>query len=197
MNNLISYKVDVGLIKKGISKENLIAFFKNLNNKSITVGIHADKGQKVLQKAYYNEFGTNHIAKRNYDFIKNGKQYIIQKGDNLSIPARPFVRLHLYKDIKDTINLEFSTQIDVEKHKQLRSPKESSKRIFRGVGEESVVLMRNKIANGGFNKSQNRTGKDQENNSSMTVEIKGFNHPLIETGELISSISYEVKGDNK
>ena len=57
--------------------------------------------------------------------------------------------------------------------------------------------MRNKIANGGFNKSQNKTDKDQENNSSMTVEIKGFNHPLIETGELISSISYEVKGDNK
>ena len=58
-------------------------YVENLGKVKATVGVHAEDSKKdkygvtTVQKAIWNEFGTNNIAKRDYDFIKNGKQYFI------------------------------------------------------------------------------------------------------------------------
>ena len=166
-------------------------YVENLGKVKATVGVHAEDSKKdkygvtTVQKAIWNEFGTNNIAKRDYDFIKNGKQYFIHRGDNLSIPARPFVRLYVHPKSVLVIEREFAKNFDVmlRFHNRLTRPLKAATTTMDNIGRKAKEEMKNLIKNGNTYKK----------NSDFTVQIKGFDHPLYETGDLLNSIDSKLE----
>lgn len=172
--------------------ERVVNYFKgvqglveNLGKVKATVGVHSDKGEMNVKKALWNEFGTKHISK-GVSFFKNGVEYRIKKGTDIGIPARPFVRLYLYpKDVLE-IEKEFVKNFDtmIRFHKRLgQSPLKSATSIMDNVGRVGAELQKNKIKNGNTFKP----------NAPLTQEIKGFDHPLYDTGELLASIDSKIE----
>lgn len=158
-------------------------------------GILDSASQEVKDKAKWNEYGTQHITKHDYTFVKNGEPEHISIGSDISIPARPFIRINLYEEtgerMKESMEHDLTTMLKF--HPRLaNNPTRATVRTMQNMGNKAMVLQRQKASLGGFEQSANKTNKDQENNSSLTIKIKGFNHPLFETGEMISSISSEV-----
>ena len=75
---------------------------------------------------------------------------------------------------------------------KLRNPIDSSNEVLKTVGEECVVMQRNKMANGGYDTKTNDTGLNPENNGQRTVDYKGFDDVWVQTGETISAVDYKV-----
>lgn len=178
--------------------EQVVNYFKgvqdlveNLGKVKATVGVHSDKGEMNVKKALWNEFGTKHIS-RGVSFLKHypkygiSEEYYIRKGTDISIPARPFLRLYLYpKDVLE-IEKEFVKNLDVmlRFHKRLgQSPLKSATSIMDNVGRVGAELQKNKIKNGNTFKP----------NAPLTQMIKGFDHPLYDTGELLASIDSKIE----
>lgn len=186
-------------IKDGIRIKDLKKFYASLNANCVTVGVHEDKPEMVKKEALWNEFGTKHIAGKTYRFKKNGEWYCIKKGTDISIPARPFIRMFLYL-YSDKYADKFQFQIEnaltqsIVKN-MLKNPDGEATKIYNVIGESAKILMRQKITFGGFDRGQNNTAtqKNQEYNADMTIMMKGFNHPLIEDGTLLGSIDYKVE----
>lgn len=172
--------------------EKVVNYFKsvqslvdNLGKVKASVGVHSDKGEHNVKKALWNEFGTKHISK-GVSFFKDGVELRIRKGTDISIPARPFLRLYLYpKDILE-IEKEFVKNLDVmlRFHKRLaESPLKSATSIMDNVGRVGAELQKEKIKNGNSFKP----------NAPFTQLIKGFDHPLYDTGELLASIDSKIE----
>lgn len=163
-------------------------------------GILDDASQEVKDKAKWNEYGTRHITKHDYTFVKNGETEHIPIGSDISIPARPFIRLNLYEEtgerMKESMEHDLTTMLKF--HSRLAdNPTKATVRTMQNMGNKAMVLQRQKASLGGFEPSANKINKDQENNAPLTIKIKGFNHPLFETGEMVSSISSEVVRRNR
>lgn len=198
-------------LNNGIKIENLKEYLQSLNDKILTVGVHADAGKENIKKMLWNEFGTNHRLK--YDSVvipgvglkplsrktlsKAGyDNQIIDADADISIPARPVVRMYLYQDIKNEIGIEYQLAMNREKQTRLISPKISAEKTLNDLGQECVYMQRDKMANGNFSQIDNK-GKNTESNSPLTVKVKGFDQPYFDTGELIGKISYKVKNNGK
>ena len=189
-------------------------YLEGFKNVKAVAGILDSANQDVKNKAKWNEYGTRNIAQMNMIITDNGLKPIgnrvsyedlldnkvVDYGSDLSIPPRPFIRINLYEEtgerIKESLEHDLTTMLKF--HPRLaENPTKATVRTMQNLGNKAVVLQRQKAAMGGFAKSVNSTGKDQEKNSSITVRIKGFNHPLFETGEMVSTISSEVVRRNK
>lgn len=188
----LSINIKSQRINNGIKAENLEKYFQSLTNNKISVGVHKDKGQDSINKMKWNEFGTNHIAKKDYRFFKNGKWWTIKRGSDIRIPARPVVRMYLYRSTLDNINMSYQNDIDIEKKSKLRNPIQSAEKVQSQLGEQCVVLQRQKMSMGGFAQIDTK-GKNTESNTPLTSQIKGFNQPYFETGDLIGKIDYKVE----
>lgn len=172
--------------------EKYLEGFKNVKAVS---GILDTANQKVKDKAKWNEYGTRHKTKHSYSFLKNDIQVNIPQGADISIPARPFIRINLYEETGEKIkeSMEQDLRVLLQFHSRLaNNPTQATFRTMQNMGNKAMVLQRQKASSGGFEPSVNRTNKDQETNAPLTVLLKGFNYPLFETGEMISSISSEV-----
>lgn len=177
--------------------EKYLEGFKNIKAVS---GILDSASQEVKDKAKWNEYGTHHITKHDYTFVKNGETEHIPIGSDISVPARPFIRLNLYEEtgerMKESMEHDLTTMLKF--HPRLaNNPTKATVRTMQNMGNKAMILQRQKASLGGFEQSVNKTNKDQENNSPLTIKIKGFNHPLFETGEMVSSISSEVVRRNR
>ena len=172
--------------------QNLINYMKSMQKMmesfskvKATVGVHSDKGEMNVKKALWNEFGTKHIS-RGYKFIKNGVEYKIKRGTDIGIPARPFIRLYLYPQDIYKIEKELAKNLDtiLRFHKRLsKNPLKSATNIVDNLGKVGAEIQREKIKNLNSFKS----------NALLTQEIKGFDHPLYDTGELLASIDSKIE----
>lgn len=174
-------------------------------------GILDSASQDVKDKAKWNEYGTHHILKydsvaiegeglKPINAINFDRGDLVLAGSDISIPARPFIRLNLYEEtgerMKESLEHDLTTMLRF--HSRLAdNPTKATVRTMQNMGNKAMVLQRQKASLGGFEPSVNKTNKDQENNSPLTIKIKGFNHPLFETGEMVSSISSEVTRRNR
>ena len=172
--------------------QNLINYMKSMQKMmasfskvKATVGVHSDKGEMNVKKAIWNEFGTKHISK-GYKFIKNGVEYKIKRGTDIGIPARPFIRLYLYPQDIYKIEKELLRNLEttLNFHKRLAiNPLKSATTIVDNLGKVGAEIQREKIKNLNSFKS----------NAPLTQEIKGFDHPLYDTGELLASIDSKIE----
>lgn len=173
------------------TNQNVINYFKCLekylndfSKVQTTVGVHADKGKDVVDKAVWNEFGTKHISK-GYKFIKNGVEYKIKRGTDISIPARPFIRLYLYSDAVLKIKNELAKNVETMAlgHKRLKQPLKAVTHTMDNIGRVAKELMKEKMTN----------PNNYKKNADLTIAIKGFDYPLYDTGELLSSIDSRLE----
>ena len=189
----LSIDVDIQKNNNGINIEDLKSYLKSLTSNNLFVGVHADAGQENVKKMLWNEFGTNHYAKHDYNFESHGiKDNFIHEGTDIRIPARPVVRMYLYSEMKNEICIEYQLALNSEKTTKLKKPTSSAMVTLNRLGQECVFMQRNKMANGSFSQIDTK-GKDTESNRGLTIKLKGFNHPYFDTGELISKIDYKIR----
>lgn len=183
--------------------DSVLDYFEHLNQMQAKVGVHSDAGEKNVKKAVWNEFGTKHTLKYNSVAIQGeGLKPInsqnresglfVGRGSDISIPARPFVRLFLYPDLVDKLTKDTANYIDVVLTKS-KIKKDDARKTYERVGATGLDLMRSKMEYKKFNQSENHTHKDQEHNSPITQYIKGKDTPLFDTGELYDAMAYKVR----
>lgn len=204
----LSAEVIIKTKKNGIKIDDIIKYYQSLSDNVVTVGVHTDAGQDNVKKMLWNEFGTNHklerdsvaipnvglkpVTKNTSQFIEDDLSNFVEEGADISIPARPVVRMYLYPRILQAISFNYANNIDIEINTKLHNPIRSAERVQNKLGEACVNLQRQKMSSGNFAPIDNK-GKDQNNNSPLTQKIKGYNHPYFETGELVSKINYKVR----
>ena len=183
--------------------DSMLDYFEDLNSLQAKVGIHSDAGTENVKKAIWNEFGTNHKLKYNSVAIQGeglkpinasnrDSGIFVGKGSDISIPARPFVRLFLYPDLVDKLTKDTIDFINVVLTKK-KIKSNDARETYKRMGITGVDLMRSKMEYKNFDKSANRTHKDQEHNSPITQYIKGKDTPLFDTGELYDAVDYKVR----
>lgn len=167
----------------------MLEYFEELNNLQAKVGVHSDAGEDNVKKALWNEFGTKHITGKDYNFVSHGQQVFIPKGSDISIPARPFIRLYLYPVLVDKL-MRYVVK-DIEgKLKLSRISKGDAQKTFKVIGKESLLLMREKMYTREYNTN---SYKDAEYNAPLTVKLKGKDMPLFDTADMYNSMNYKVE----
>lgn len=176
----MAYNIHTSFEKKGngIKVENAIAFFRNLSEYKISSGIHKDAGLEYVKRAVHTEFG--------------GHWFELPFGDSGIVPPRPAIRMYLYPEMREEITTTYSKGIDSEKKGKLRVPSTNSLEVQKEVGEKCQYLQQEKMIEGGYDTSTNRTKFDPEYNGQKTIAWKGFDDPWISTGETLGKVEYKV-----
>lgn len=162
--------------KGGIKLSNLATFYQGLVQNKVSVGLQRGTKQEVLLRAVKNEYGYQKgrikIGKKTHSFDTN-------------VPPRPFVRLYIYQDKKKNISNNYVIGIEhayAEMNGQQRGGKRFAHNVLSYVGRMTELDMKNIILI--YDRLQA--------NAPYTVKKKGFDHPLLETGEMVGKIKYKV-----
>lgn len=169
--------------------EDMLDYFEELNSLQAKVGVHAEAGEMNVKKALWNEFGTKHVTGKDYNFESHGQQVHIPKGSDISVPARPFIRLYLYPELVDKLMRYFIKDVE-GKLSASRISKNDAQKTFKVIGKESLLLMREKMYTREYNTNSR---KDAEYNAPLTVKLKGKDMPLFDTADMYNSMDYKVE----
>jgi hypothetical protein len=134
-----------------------------LDKKVVKVGLLAKAGTENIEKGITNEFGAVKI-------------FTAYDGLPIVIPERSFIR-STFDDEKDKVADRFK-QI----YKAISNKKYGVVNKLKAIGIEHEGKVKQKITN-----------IKEPPNSERTVKFKGFDNPLIHTGEMRSKVSSEVK----
>lgn len=172
---------------RDLKSEAMQKLFKNLDLHNVTVGIHRAEGEKVIavsnnkpftmiENACIQEFGNTQTVQKTRRFKSpiTGKWFYLKKGTKITIPPRPFVRVFTYdKKLKKELTGAFKNSIE-----KYDNPQD----IYENVGDYARLTMKGRFLDGSI-KPKNRP---------MTIQYKGYNDPLVLTGEMAKSIKSEV-----
>ncbi len=159
--------------------DEILGIIDELTNTYVKVGVLSKEGGEMLMIANVHEFGVNIkvTEKMRAFFAYNFGAWIAK--DMIKIPERSFIRSSFDKHEKELNDLGMKMLPKVIE-------KEISVNAFYSLlGQKSVNYIRGFI-----------TAVIPPGLSPLTLSIKGANKgtPLIDTGHLISSISYEIVG---
>lgn len=151
--------------------EELKKFIKQLQEQmghtTLEVGFFDSKQATIAAK---NEFGGLYEVSEEYKerALKKG----IHVGDYINIPPRPFMH--------DTVRKR-SKNWGITLCKAMRVTNFDVPKAMRLLGQQMEGDVKDVITEGDFT-----------TNSPRTAEIKGFNKPLVDTGSMLTSVTYEV-----
>lgn len=189
-------RITLELKKRDVRLKDIPLFYKGLVENKMSIGVHKREGISVgdgilpnkannLEKAYWNEFGTRHVVKR--DFKKwargLGKYINIKAGTIIIIPPRPFVRLYLYNNKIKKISQSYNYEISNAFRDGLKQPKTSADKVLKNVSFLVEKEMQETI----------RGNSTLKPNANFTIDVKGFDYPLFETGKLLNAIKGKVE----
>lgn len=190
-------KGDIKIISKKQGLKKALKELAKLEKSCVTVGIH--KGQGRLKKtvsgrgpinmatlAKLQETAMSWIQKNTVVIpCADGDDIIIPKGARLNKPARIFVNLQKVPDVYGAIQNFISDKIRSLLSKSIKTSMINS--FWNTIGEKILLEQKNRI-------QLQRTDK----NSEITQKIKGFNHPLFDTGALLNALSFKrITGKKK
>jgi len=174
----------IKLTKRDVRLKDLVSFYQYLSTYKISVGVHKERGQTNLQKAFWNEFGsTIRLGKPLKKKLASGKFLRLPEGTIIHTPARPFVRLTLYPESIKIIQDYFAQEMGYRIKGKLKNPKSDAKNLLKNTADFSAEQMK-KIADDSSNYLPN---------APLTVAIKGFDYPLHKTGKMVESIKGKVE----
>ena len=101
-----------------------------------------------------------------------------------NIPSRPAFRDSIERLKSNHTAFEFFVQPEVNKY--LLSKSQNPHNILKVSGEYLSDRYKGSMEDWVLNGSQNRS------NARTTTDLKGFNQPFVETGELISHVDYRI-----
>ena len=166
-------------IKTKDNRDNLDELYKKinrLNSMKIHIGIFSDTGDKLLMIARVQEYGVKiEVTDKMRGYLAS--QGLFLRGDTqyITIPERSYVR---------------STAIDKLKDIQKNSKKYLNQIITTNMKVETFgKLLGNVLAD--IMKEQMKELKNPKLHP-FTIEQKGSDDPLIDTGELLNAITYKV-----
>lgn len=164
---------------KKIIKQNNIPLLQNillqLRAKKIAVGLFNDEPY-VLMYGTVNEYGMdiNITDKMRAWLLANGL-YVKSTTTAIHIPERSFIR-KTFMEKGDQINSAVKINLD-----QLLTMKIDINTFFNRTGDFLVQIVQQTIEN-----------TFAPPNHPFTVQMKGSNHPLIDSGKLFDSITYKI-----
>ena len=170
--------------KRDVRLKDVPLFYKELMENKVSVGVHKEQGQENLQKALWNEFGSYYTLQRNVrKRLANGKYITLSDGSKILTPARPFLRLTLKSGNMQLIKECFENKINQNIRGGLHAPKTSANNVLREVGEGGQVAQWSNM----------EEWTQRLPNAQLTIDIKGFDHPLVRTGKLFNAIKYKIR----
>jgi hypothetical protein len=105
----------------------------------------------------------------------------MEEGDPVKYPPRPFIRIGFLPRLKTPEYIPIFQQAI----KSVLDGQSSFRQAYTRLGPVLVKGLQNEII-----------GWDTPPNSPQTIEAKGFNHPLINTGKMLESVDFKVeRGD--
>ena len=151
---------------------------ESLNEKKIEVGILGKSGSDILMIANSNEFGqTINVTEKMRNYFRKFGLELKKETTKIVIPERSFIRAGF-----DSNKMEIQDQGD----------KLIEKIIDTELGVDTAVKLFGEIAKGKI--QEYAINLNSPKNSEITTKIKGSSNPLVDTGKMISSIDYEIKG---
>lgn len=91
-------------------------------------------------------------------------------------PPRPFIRVGFYKEIRPLLQTRIVHGVNL-----IAQGRKTWTTFYRELGNDLVELMKEQILEW-----------EKPPNKPSTVEMKGFNDPLIETGALYDSVKFRI-----
>lgn len=189
----INMTVKVFRKKGNVDIKDVKKLAKALKEREVTIGVHKEEGQAlnpetqtpVIKYAQWNEFGTEHKAKHNYRFTRHGQEVFIPAGSDIGIPKRPFVRVKNSPELRNAIKL-WHRKIKMGLYKNLKysTGGRVANELLGEVGRLYLHQMWHRLQ---------FSSRYYPQNKPLTEKLKGFNHPLIDTGTLFQSLRYKVR----
>jgi hypothetical protein len=102
----------------------------------------------------------------------------MEEGDPVKYPPRPFIRIGFLPRLKTPEYIPIFQQAI----KSVLDGQSSFKQAYTRLGPTLVKGLQNEII-----------GWDTPPNSPQTIEAKGFNDPLINTGKLLESVDFKIE----
>lgn len=156
--------------------EEFLKVLEELSSTRVEIGIFGDSGGDILMIASVNEFGCSISVT---DKMRNYLHYIgihLKKDTTtINIPERSFIRSG-YDQNKSNIESQGEKLLA-----KVLSLELSVDAFFNAIGEYSVGLIQEYL-----------TDLRSPANSPATVKLKGSSNPLIDKGQLRSSITFKV-----
>ena len=177
-----NYNMRIEIIRKkgDVDIKDLKHFGRMLSNRSVTIGIHQNEGQKVnfwsgtkvIDYACYNEFGHPENA-----------------GADGKPPSRKFVRRLLYdSDTLEKIKAKGREHIHrIARNRYKDTGGKMAKDLYADIGLIGLEQMQYYIAD---------SFTWAIPNAPKTIKKKGFDHPLHDTGLLATCLRAKVRGKN-
>lgn len=177
-------KCKIELKKRDVELKNIPKFYEELIDNKVSVGVHKEQGSFNVKKAVWNEFGVTSLvlAKPMRKRLKTGNYAVLKAGSVITIPARPFIRLYLFLDSRNLIHKTYAQSISDSFRSGLKPTRQQAKNVLEQVGSSGQVSQ-------WTNMDRWTTALP---NASLTVAIKGFDHPLFKTGALTKAIKYKI-----
>lgn len=133
----------------------------------VKVGFPAGSDGGVIDRAFYNEFGT----------AGSGKGFKTPKGGGFGgpVPERPFMRLSM-RSAKAGLKPQMA---------------KSAKSVLNGSSSMRAVLAKMGVYGQGEIK-KTITSLSSPPNSPVTIALKGSSNPLIATGEMRQAVTWKI-----
>lgn len=165
-------------VKDTSNVDKLLKRLASLNKKTIEVGILGSADSEILMIAGVNEFGQNiTVTEKMRAYLHSIGIHLKKETTQIVIPERSFIRAGFDSNKQDI---------------QSQADKLVTKVIDMTLDESSAAKLLGEIAKGKI--QEFAINLSSPKNSDITVEIKGSSNPLVDTGKMIDSISYKVKG---
>lgn len=159
-----------------VNKKKLTDYVKDYANQYVKVGFFSDKsslypdGESVVSVALKNEYGATHQW---WQELNGGE------GGYIDIPPRPFFHTAWSKNLDKYKNL-------VKRYlsRSLNGANLDYEQFLNTLGIVAQQDIKSTIVNWG-----------SPPNSPRTVDVKGFNNPLVRTGHMSESVTWEISDD--
>ena len=173
--------------ERDVKSDAVNKMFASLQKHNVTVGVHKAEGSKVIsvsngkpytmiQNACNQEFGFSQVIEKTRRFKSpyTGKWFYLKKGTVITTPPRVFVRIFSQNAmLRKELTSAFKESIENNKE---------AEGVYKDVGDYARLKQKSRILN--------REVKPK--NAKMTTLYKGFNQPLVLSGQLMNAITSEV-----
>lgn len=151
---------------------------EELDGMYVEVGILSSAGGEMLTIASVQEFGANITVTdkmRGY-MAANFGVHLKQSTTSIKIPERSFIRSSF--DAKQEQIYEQEELLAMVLEGQM-----TARGFYEALGQTCVDIIKDYLIN----------EVNSPANSSLTTSIKGSSNPLVDTGKLVNSITYQIK----
>jgi hypothetical protein len=173
------------IIKRDTNSKEQKKLLEAISKSYVKVGIQEEEFNKPISKnftqgrnAVLQEFGGSQTVEKTRRFMSHGKWFYLKKGTTIKTPPRVFIRIF-------SVFTKHRQALQGEMHKMVNiflSKSKNSNTFWNNIGVFTSNVMKDRIIEGVI----------EPKNAPMTIEAKGNNNALYDTGSLMKDIKSKV-----